>query len=99
GVVRLRLLFLVVLVGAVFVAPARADLQFARCGATSTLECATLPAPLDPAGAVPGTVALHVERRVPPTASRGVVLLLAGGPGQASAGILDRLGDADIPLF
>ena len=42
-----------------------------------------MPVPLDRSGLVPGVVSLHVERVLPPTnPPRGVMLLLAGGPGQ-----------------
>lgn len=41
--------------------------------------------PLDRAGAVPGTVDLHVERKAAGAApARGVLLALAGGPGQSA---------------
>src|SRR5438105_4557699 len=55
------------------------------CGANG-LECATVNVPLDRSGATSGTVALHVEELPTPGAPRGVLLLIAGGPGQASAG-------------
>jgi pimeloyl-ACP methyl ester carboxylesterase len=52
--------------------------------------------PLDAAGVVPGSIQLSVVRRAPKGESHGVVFLLAGGPGQASAGILsDEDSDSD----
>jgi pimeloyl-ACP methyl ester carboxylesterase len=53
-------------------------------------------APLDRSGATAGTVTLHVERLRPAFPSRGVMLLVAGGPGQASAAVFDLAsGDYD----
>src|ERR687887_375712 len=40
-------------------------------------------------GATPGTVSLHVERLAAGGAPRGVMFLIAGGPGQGSAGTFD----------
>jgi pimeloyl-ACP methyl ester carboxylesterase len=67
-------------------APASASaLAFTPCAATPTFSCATLTVPLDRGGAVPGTVALSVERlQAGPTPSRTAVVGLAGGPGQAA---------------
>src|SRR5919198_1193368 len=42
-----------------------------------------------PRGATPGTVSLHVERLAAGGAPRGVMFLIAGGPGQGSAGTFD----------
>src|SRR5919201_1160607 len=53
------------------------------------LECATVNVPLDRSGATPGTVALHVERLAAGGTPRGVMFLIAGGPGQGSAGTFD----------
>jgi pimeloyl-ACP methyl ester carboxylesterase len=55
------------------------------CGANG-LECLTVNVPLDRSGATPGTVSLHVEELPAPGMPRGVLFLIAGGPGQASAG-------------
>ena len=49
--------------------------------------------PLDRTGVVPGTVSLHVEELPAQGAPRGVVFLIAGGPGQGSAHVYG-LGDA-----
>jgi pimeloyl-ACP methyl ester carboxylesterase len=65
-------------------APAARTL-FAPCGANG-LQCATVNVPLDRSGATPGTVSLHVEELPAPGIPRGVLFLIAGGPGQASAG-------------
>jgi pimeloyl-ACP methyl ester carboxylesterase len=66
-------------------APPAGALTFTRCATGSAFRCAHLDVPLDRSGAVPGTIGLFVARR-PPTSgtTRGTVLALAGGPGQAA---------------
>lgn len=75
-----------------------AEPAFARCGGGGALECATVTVPLDRFNGVPGQLALHV-RRSQAKPSRGVVLFLAGGPGQASAQILPYLVEQVRKLF
>src|SRR5207244_9236030 len=58
------------------------------CG-KGLVQCATVPVPLDRTGATPGTVSLYVERLEPLGTPRGVMFLVAGGPGQASAHAFD----------
>src|SRR5437764_2876995 len=58
---------------------------FVPCGANG-LECTTVNVPLDRSGATAGTVSLHVEELLAPGTPRGVLFLVAGGPGQASSG-------------
>lgn len=71
--------------GATQAAPAAPTPLFAPCGLNG-LECATVNVPLDRSGATPGTVPLHVEELLAPGTPRGVLFLVAGGPGQGSAG-------------
>jgi pimeloyl-ACP methyl ester carboxylesterase len=62
----------------------------AACSTTTKVQCTEVDVPLDRTGAVPGTIPLHVE--VLPSASgpaRGVLFLVAGGPGQGSASTFD----------
>jgi pimeloyl-ACP methyl ester carboxylesterase len=68
-------------------AAAHAAIPLAHCGQTVGLECGTVAVPLDRTGATPGTIGLHVEV-LPATGrnARGVMFLIAGGPGQGSAG-------------
>jgi pimeloyl-ACP methyl ester carboxylesterase len=61
-------------------APARLH----ACG-QSGLQCTTVPVPLDRTGAVPGTIQLYVEVLPAEGLQRGVMFLVAGGPGQPSA--------------
>src|SRR6266516_8052068 len=64
---------------------AAARAAFAPCG-RGALECVTVNVPLDRSGGTPGTVSLHVEELPAPGMPRGVLFLIAGGPGQASSG-------------
>jgi pimeloyl-ACP methyl ester carboxylesterase len=73
--------------GAPNAAPAARAL-FAPCGPNG-LECTTLDVPLDRSGVTPGTVPLHVEELPAPGKPRGVLFLVAGGPGQGSAATFD----------
>src|SRR5207302_1082717 len=65
-----------------------ATLQFGPCG-KGVVECGTVVVPLDRSGATPGSVSLYVERLQPLGTPRGVMFLIAGGPGQASASAFD----------
>lgn len=84
GVILRRVLvvgLVVVGVGLMSVSGARAAF-LSPCVVKLRWECGRLVVPLDPSGAVKGTVSLAV-RRVPACPRRGTVLFLAGGPGQA----------------
>jgi pimeloyl-ACP methyl ester carboxylesterase len=51
----------------------------------SGFGCAQLTVPLDPSGAIPGTVTLSIERKVAVTGTASqAIVALAGGPGQAA---------------
>jgi len=63
---------------------ATAATRLAPCGENG-LQCATLSVPLDYSGATPGQVPLYVEVLPAAGPARGVMVMLAGGPGQASA--------------
>jgi pimeloyl-ACP methyl ester carboxylesterase len=62
------------------------------CGKPTGVLCMTVPVPLDRTGVFPGTVGLHVEVLPATGTPRGVVFLIAGGPGQGSAHVYG-LGD------
>ena len=62
-----------------------ATTAFVPCHGTSGVLCSTVDVPLDWSGVVPGTVPLSVEELPAKGTPRGVLMLLAGGPGQASA--------------
>jgi pimeloyl-ACP methyl ester carboxylesterase len=95
-----RRLLLPLLVAAFFfqVGTARAAVPMTHCGATPGLLCGTVVAPLDYSGAVAGSVPLHVEE-LPATAPRGVMFLVAGGPGQGSAKSFDLGSVSSAQLF
>ena len=71
--------------GAPHVSPAAPSPFFVPCGQNG-VQCATVNVPLDRSGATPGTIGLHVEELSAPGTPRGVLFLVAGGPGQGSAG-------------
>jgi len=56
----------------------------AACGQNG-LVCLQVNVPLDRSGQVPGTISLHVEELPAAGTPRGVMFLIAGGPGQGSA--------------
>jgi pimeloyl-ACP methyl ester carboxylesterase len=60
---------------------------FRACKGNPTVGCATLQVPLDHADPAKGTLSLAVQRRKASGTSKGVIIMLAGGPGQ-SAGTL-----------
>ncbi|MDQ2968052.1 MAG: alpha/beta hydrolase [Actinomycetota bacterium] len=71
------------------VAPGRASaaVNLSPCPeATNGLQCGTVDVPLDRSGGVPGTIPLHVEVLPASGLPRGTMFLIAGGPGQGSAG-------------
>jgi pimeloyl-ACP methyl ester carboxylesterase len=62
------------------------------CGRPTGVLCATVTVPIDRTGVFPGTIGLHVEELPAAGTPRGVVFLIAGGPGQGSAHVYG-LGD------
>jgi pimeloyl-ACP methyl ester carboxylesterase len=96
-----RRLLLGLFVAVVLVVPgqARAAISLSPCPLTSNgVQCGTVDVPLDRSGRVPGTLSLHVEVLAAPGQPRGVMFLIAGGPGQGSAGAFN-LGSADSAEF
>jgi len=87
-VTRALLAVAALVVGAVVAPHASAAGPFAPC-APNGLECATITVPLDYSGGTAGTISLHAEELPAVGTPRGVMLLLAGGPGQASAQVFD----------
>ena len=92
--VRARLPILAALVAAALAAPASASAApLERCSTApkDRALCGQVVVPLDRSGALPGTIALRVKA-LPPAgggAAEGVVLALAGGPGQAAVPLFD----------
>jgi pimeloyl-ACP methyl ester carboxylesterase len=71
---------------------ARAAAPFFPCHGDSGVMCADISVPLDHTGQSLGQVVLHVEELPAQGLPRGVMFLVAGGPGQGSAEAFD-LGD------
>jgi pimeloyl-ACP methyl ester carboxylesterase len=69
------------------------------CGQTPGLLCSQLDVPLDRTGVMPGVVSLHVETLPAFGPSRGVVFLIAGGPGQGSAHVFNLGTPADAQFY
>ena len=86
-----RSLVVALALAAAFAFPGRAEaaLDFRPCAERPSVECATLAVPVDRSGASAETLSLHVERLLAGGEQRRVMLLVAGGPGQASAGVFD----------
>jgi pimeloyl-ACP methyl ester carboxylesterase len=82
-----RLLVLAALLAAALGAPtagSAATKAFAPCGPNGLL-CATLSVPVDYPGGTLGQTSLYAEELPAAGTARGVMFLVAGGPGQASA--------------
>ena len=56
-------------------------LAFAPCHGSSGVLCSSLPVPLDWSHAAAGTLSLSVEELPAKGTPRGVMILIAGGPG------------------
>ncbi len=92
---------LVAAAGALLVAAAPASAQsltFAPCRGNTAIGCSTLEVPLDHADPAKGTLSLAIQRRKAKDTRKGVIVMLAGGPGQ-SAGTLSptQLFPAALP--
>jgi pimeloyl-ACP methyl ester carboxylesterase len=81
-------------------ARAAAAATFTPCPQPPGYGCTTVTVPLDRSGAVPGTIALSVERRTAPAGPSNVaVVALAGGPGQATLPLADFIAQAIAPAL
>jgi pimeloyl-ACP methyl ester carboxylesterase len=80
-----------------------ASTEFGPCpaGAQPGFTCARVAVPLDRSGALPGTIALQVQRRSaePGRRSASAVVALAGGPGQAALGLGGYIATAVAPAL
>lgn len=64
---------------------ATSTIAFTTCADAHTFGCGHLTVPLDPSGAIPGTLSLAVRRQLAATGTATeAVVALAGGPGQAA---------------
>jgi pimeloyl-ACP methyl ester carboxylesterase len=71
----------------------------ASCGGDTGVVCSQVVVPLDRSGVVPGSVTLHVEVVPNVGVNRGVIFLIAGGPGQGSAHVFGLGTSADVALY
>ena len=79
---------------------AGASMTFTPCPDTAAFSCASLPVPLTRSGAVPGSIALSVRRRLAGArASTDAVVGLAGGPGQAALPLSEFMAEAIAPAL
>jgi pimeloyl-ACP methyl ester carboxylesterase len=65
---------------------AHAAMSLTPCPDKSGVQCGTVTVPIDRTGSIPGTIGLHVEVLPASGFPRGTMFLIAGGPGQGSAG-------------
>jgi pimeloyl-ACP methyl ester carboxylesterase len=77
---------------------ATARVRAAACDGKAVF-CSTVNVPLDRSGVVPGTIPLHVELIPAPGTPRGIVFLVAGGPGQGSAHTFDLSDPGQASYF
>jgi pimeloyl-ACP methyl ester carboxylesterase len=68
---------------------ARAAGMLTPCPGSFVVRCGTVSVALDRKGVLPGTISLHVEQLSATGSPRGVLFLLAGGPGQAATRVFD----------
>jgi pimeloyl-ACP methyl ester carboxylesterase len=68
------------------------------CGESGVL-CSDVVVPLDRSGATPGTITLKVETVPALGPERGVVFLIAGGPGQGSAGSFGLAQQSNVDYY
>lgn len=66
------------------------------CTATTEVQCGKVTVPLDRTGAVPGTIDLKVQVLPALGVERGVMFLIAGGPGQGSAHVFGLLDPSQV---
>jgi pimeloyl-ACP methyl ester carboxylesterase len=99
---------IVLLAQAAGASAATSTIAFTPCAGAPAFGCAHLVVPLDPTGAIPGTVTLRIRRKLAASgAATEAVIALAGGPGQAAvpfagdaAMIVQRaLGTRDFVIF
>ena len=95
---RFAFLFVVAAVLLTYPVQARAAVPLSSCGTPTGVLCGQVVVPLDRTGTTPGTISLHVEELPAVGTPRGVMFLLAGGPGQGSAQSF-ALGNADEVQF
>jgi pimeloyl-ACP methyl ester carboxylesterase len=81
------------------VASAQAQIAFTPCGNSNNFACGHLTVPLDPSGAVPGTITLAMRRhRAPVGEAHSAIVALAGGPGQPALPFAEEFAELLGPI-
>jgi pimeloyl-ACP methyl ester carboxylesterase len=79
---------------------AGASIVLKPCAHSNDYACGALVVPLDPAGAVPGTITLNLRRhRAPVGEAHSAVIALAGGPGQSALPITEEFTELLGPIL
>jgi pimeloyl-ACP methyl ester carboxylesterase len=73
-----------------WVVPPAGALSFSPCDFNLNAGCARVSVPLDRSGSVAGSVSLQVERFATAPRGGGVLLAIAGGPGQSATAVFDE---------
>ncbi len=78
---------------------AGADIAFTPCPKGNNFACGKLAVPLDPSGAVPGTITLAIRRhRAAVGEARSAIVALAGGPGQEAIPFAEQFAELLGPI-
>ncbi len=78
---------------------AGAQIAFAPCADSNDYACAHLTVPLDPTGAMPGSISLAIRRhRAPVGEPRSAIIALAGGPGQPALPFAEEFDEILGPI-
>jgi pimeloyl-ACP methyl ester carboxylesterase len=76
-----------------------AQIEFAPCGDSNDFACGHLTVPLDPTGALPGTITLAMRRhRAPVGEAHSAIIALAGGPGQPALPFAEQFAELLGPI-
>jgi pimeloyl-ACP methyl ester carboxylesterase len=78
---------------------AGAEIAFTPCPKGNNFACGKLAVPLDPSGAVPGTITLAIRRhRAAVGEARSAIVALAGGPGQEAIPFAEQFAELLGPI-
>ena len=91
----IRLLLAVAVTALVAPGAAEAASALAPCPGKPNVQCGTVDVPLDRTGMIAGRVSLYAENLPASGRPRGVMFLIAGGPGQASTRAFDLAESGD----
>jgi pimeloyl-ACP methyl ester carboxylesterase len=81
------------------IASAHAQIAFTPCGESNNFACGHLTVPLDPTGAIPGTITLAMRRhRASVGEARSAIIALAGGPGQPALPFAEEFAELLGPI-